>query len=66
MIVRSPLGRAIMADANGVDLEPFDYRDNPHFAAQALEKVLEWSDKKKHPGAREKYQELEKSVQVKG
>jgi hypothetical protein len=59
------LGRAIMADANGVDLEPFSYRDNPNFAAQALEKVLEWSEKKKH-WAREKHQELERSVQVKG
>ncbi len=65
VIMRSPLGRAIMADANGVDLEAFDYRDNPHLAAQALEKVLEWSDKKKHR-AREKHQELERSVQVKG
>jgi coenzyme F420 hydrogenase subunit beta len=65
VIIRSPLGRAIMADANGVDLEGYQYRDNPHFAAQALETVLEWSDKKKHH-ARDKHLELERSVQVKG
>jgi coenzyme F420 hydrogenase subunit beta len=65
VISRSPLGRAILADANGVDLEPFNYQDNPQFAAQALETVLEWSDKKKHQ-AWDKHKELEKSVQVKG
>jgi coenzyme F420 hydrogenase subunit beta len=65
VIMRSPLGRAIMADANGADLEAFNYRDNPRLTAQALEKVLEWSNKKKDR-AREKHQELERSVQVKG
>lgn len=65
VISRTPLGRAILADANGVDLEAFNYQDNPQFAAQALETVLEWSDKKKHR-AGDKHKELEKSVQVKG
>jgi coenzyme F420 hydrogenase subunit beta len=65
VIVRSPLGRAIMADANGVDLETFNYQENPRLASQALETVLAWSDQKKQRAA-EKHQELEVSVQVKG
>jgi coenzyme F420 hydrogenase subunit beta len=65
VIMRSPLGRAIMADANGADLETFNYQGNPRLASQALETVMEWSEKKKGRAA-EKHQELEVSVQVKG
>lgn len=65
VIIRSPLGRAILADASGVDLEPFNYRDNPLLAARALETVLEWSEKKKRH-AWEKHQELQMCVPVQG
>ena len=58
---RTPLGRAVLADSKGTDIDIFDYRDNPNFAAEALAKVSEWSDKKKLHAA-EKHQELEKKA----
>jgi coenzyme F420 hydrogenase subunit beta len=45
--IRTPIGRAIFADAKGVELEEYDYRSNPQFADQAMAKVLDWSLKKK-------------------
>jgi coenzyme F420 hydrogenase subunit beta len=66
VISRTPLGRAVLADAKGTDLEFFDYQDNPNFAAEAMAKVLEWSDRKKQRAA-DRHRELErKAVQVKG
>jgi len=65
VIARSPLGRAILADAKGTDLEQFKYKDDPQLANQAMAKVLAWSGKKKQQ-AQEMHRELEKSVQVKG
>jgi coenzyme F420 hydrogenase subunit beta len=65
VMARSPLGRAVLADAKGRDLEPFSYRDNPRLADLVLATVMTWSEKKKHY-AREMHRELEKSVQVKG
>ncbi len=65
VIARTPLGRAILADAKETDLQEFNLKDDPQLPPRALAKVLEWSDKKKaHAQAR--HQELEKSVQVKG
>jgi coenzyme F420 hydrogenase subunit beta len=61
VIVRSPLGRAIMADATGTNIERFSYKENPSLAAEALAKVMEWSAKKKQTAAA-RHQELEKSV----
>lgn len=66
VITRSPLGRAVLADAKGVDVEVYSYKENPRFAAEAMATVVEWSEKKKQ-NAREKHQEIErKSVRVKG
>lgn len=65
VIARSPLGRAVLADARGTDLEQFNMKDDPQLAQRALGTVLEWSDKKK-AHAQAMHQELEKSVQVKG
>src|SRR5512135_213631 len=65
VIARSPLGRAILADARGTDLEQFNFRDDPQLPQRALAKVMEWSEKKK-AHAQAMHQELEKSVQVKG
>jgi len=45
--LRTPIGRAIFADAMGPELEEYHYRDNPQFADQALAKVLDWSMRKK-------------------
>ena len=50
-----------MADSKGTDIEIFDYRDNPSFAADALAKVMEWSEKKKQHAAA-KHRELEKKA----
>jgi coenzyme F420 hydrogenase subunit beta len=65
VIARTPLGRAILADAKGKDLEQFNFKDDPQLAPRALATVLEWSDMKKAQ-AQARHQELEKSVQVKG
>ena len=65
VLARTPLGRAILADAKGKDLEQFNYKDQPRLADLALNKVMEWSEKKKAQ-AQAMHQELEKSVQVKG
>jgi coenzyme F420 hydrogenase subunit beta len=65
VIARTPLGRAILADARGTDLEQFNVKDDPQLAQHALAKVLEWSDKKK-THAQAMHRELEKSVQLKG
>jgi coenzyme F420 hydrogenase subunit beta len=61
IITRTPLGRAVLADSKGTDIEIYDYRDNPTFAADALAKIIEWSEKKKHHAAG-KHQELEKKA----
>jgi coenzyme F420 hydrogenase subunit beta len=45
--IRTPVGRAILADAMGVEIEEYDSRDNPQFADQVLAKVLDWSMRKK-------------------
>jgi coenzyme F420 hydrogenase subunit beta len=65
VLARSPLGRAILADAKGKDLEHFNYKDDPGLPHRALATVLEWSGKKKQQ-AQKMHRELEKSVQVKG
>ena len=65
VIARTPLGRAILADARGTDLEQFNVKDDPQLAQRALAKVMEWSDKKK-THAQAMHRELEKSVQLKG
>ncbi len=64
MIARTPLGRAILADAKGRDLEPFNFKDNPQLINQAIAKVMEQSCQKKQQ-AHERHKDLEKSVQVK-
>ena len=65
VMARSPLGRAILADAKGTDLEQFNYKDNPRLADLALATVMAWSEKKKQQ-AQAMHRELEKPVQVKG
>ncbi len=64
VMARSPLGRAVLADAKGRDVEPFNYKDNPRLADLVLNTVLTWSEKKKQH-AQEMHRELEKSVRLK-
>jgi len=47
VVLRSPLGRAIFAEAKGVELEEYDAKIKPDFADQAMAKVLDWSRMKK-------------------
>jgi coenzyme F420 hydrogenase subunit beta len=65
VMARSPLGRAVLADARGKNLESINFKDHPRVAELALIKVMACSEKKKHQ-AQAMHRELEKSVQVKG
>ncbi len=60
VIVRSPLGRGLLADAMEKYVERYNYRENPFLVSEAMAKILEWSDKKKHNAAA-KHHELEMS-----
>jgi coenzyme F420 hydrogenase subunit beta len=55
--IRTPIGRAIFAEALGTELEEYNYRNNPRFADQAMSKVLEWSMRKKR-NASEQHEKL--------
>ena len=59
VVTRTPLGRAVLAHARGVDIEVFNYRENASLVSQATAKVLDWSEKKKQSAA-EQHQELGK------
>jgi coenzyme F420 hydrogenase subunit beta len=62
VVIRSPLGRAIMADTRDTDLEYL----SPAAGTRALNTVIEWSNRKKDQAA-SRHQELERRVvQVKG
>jgi coenzyme F420 hydrogenase subunit beta len=47
VITRSPLGRAIIADAKNTTLEIFDFKTRPDLKAQVLDKIKDASAKKK-------------------
>jgi len=59
--IRTPIGRAIFADAKDVQLEEYDFSQKPDYAAQVMSKVLEWSLLKKSKAAEESG-ELRQSV----
>jgi coenzyme F420 hydrogenase subunit beta len=63
IITRTPLGRAVFADAREKALDVLTYKDDPKFATQALNKVITASAKKKK-SARAKRGTLRKSVSV--
>jgi len=65
VMARSPLGRAVLADAREKNLESINLKDHPRAAGLALNKVMTWSEKKKQQAAI-MHRVLEKSVQVKG
>jgi coenzyme F420 hydrogenase subunit beta len=52
--LRTPIGRAILADAMGLRLEEYDAKNNPGFANQAMAKVLDWSMRKKRKAAEQR------------
>ena len=48
LMTRTPLGRAVLADAKGAGVvEEVRYNDNPSFVSDALAMVTEWSARKK-------------------
>jgi coenzyme F420 hydrogenase subunit beta len=59
--IRTPIGRAIFADAKDVQLEEYAFNQKPDYAAQVMSKVLEWSMMKKSKAAEES-EELKQSV----
>lgn len=64
VITRTPLGRAMLADAKGQDVEEYSHKSNPKFATEALHKVEQWSEMKKEK-ARENHDKLiKKGVNV--
>jgi coenzyme F420 hydrogenase subunit beta len=54
VMIRNPIGRAVFADARGKVIEEYDSREQPHFADQALAKVLDWSFRKKRQAAEQR------------
>ena len=59
--VRTPIGRAIFADAIGVELEEYDFKNKPNFTDQVMSKVLDWSMRKKRK-ATELHEKLRQSL----
>jgi coenzyme F420 hydrogenase subunit beta len=65
VLTRSPLGRAVFADARGEAVEEFSWKNNARFATRAFERILHWSERKKR-AAEANRQELGGSpVQIK-
>lgn len=59
--IRTPIGRAIFADARGVELEEIDQAKKSAFAEEAMYKVLDWSMRKKRK-ATEQCEKLRQSM----
>jgi coenzyme F420 hydrogenase subunit beta len=59
--VRTPIGRAIFADARGVELEEYDFKHKPDEASQVMATVLDWSLRKKRYAA-EQCEELTQAL----
>jgi coenzyme F420 hydrogenase subunit beta len=47
VIIRSPAGQKLMADALNRSIEVYSHKRNPLLATEVLEKAIEWSEKKK-------------------
>jgi coenzyme F420 hydrogenase subunit beta len=66
VISRTPLGRAVLADARGAGaVEEFRHDSRPGFASQALEKVRTWSIRKRKLGRQKRRDLTGKPVQLK-
>jgi len=66
VLARTPLGRAILADAKEENLEECDHRIHPKYATQAFKAAMDWSEDKKSR-AEEHRQELGRpQVRLKG
>jgi coenzyme F420 hydrogenase subunit beta len=65
IITRTPHGRALFADARGKAVEEYSREDDPHFASNALNKVIKHSAEKKKT-ARRNRRDLGRGVKVRG
>jgi len=65
LVTRTPLGRAIYADAMETSLEEYPPDQHPNFATDALSKVREWSVKKRENAGRNRLGLGKVSVNVK-
>ncbi|MDY0041753.1 MAG: Coenzyme F420 hydrogenase/dehydrogenase, beta subunit C-terminal domain, partial [Desulforhabdus sp.] len=65
VITRSPVGRAIFANAKEEALEEYKDVNDPQFGRHVLNVVLEWSDKKKEMAASNREELTTKPVTVK-
>lgn len=63
VLTRTPLGRAIFADAREDDLEEYSPKDNSKYVSEAMSMVRKWSAKKKKT-AREYRRQLGKPVSL--
>ncbi|MGM0540517.1 MAG: Coenzyme F420 hydrogenase/dehydrogenase, beta subunit C-terminal domain [Thermodesulfobacteriota bacterium] len=66
VLTRTPLGRAILADARGETLEEFDRKANPQYATQAFKAALTWSEHKKAAAAESRQELGRPNVRLKG
>lgn len=66
VLTRTPLGRAILADARGEALEEFDHKVNPQYATQAFKAALTWSEHKKAAAEQSRHELGRPNVRLKG
>jgi coenzyme F420 hydrogenase subunit beta len=66
VITRTPLGRAVMADAKSVgSLEELSSEDRPKFASEAQEKIQTWSARKRKSSRQNRRKIMGKGVMIK-
>ncbi len=64
VIIRTPQGRAAFADARSESLEEFDHQENPEYASDALDEVMQAAARKRRM-SRANRRELGRAVTVK-
>jgi coenzyme F420 hydrogenase subunit beta len=66
VITRTPLGRAVMADAKSVgSIEELSSEEKPKFASEALEKVQIWSTRKRKSSRQNRRKIMGRGVMIK-
>lgn len=67
VVTRTPLGRAAWVDAGSAGaIQPFDIKENAHYATDALKALQTWSDAKKRSAQCNREELAEEPVPVKG
>ena len=65
VIIRSPVGRAVYANAKEEIIEEYRDPDDPHYFRNVLKMILEWSERKKDTAERNRDELVKKGVTVK-